>query len=274
MKIFISWAGTEMKLIAESIKTYLNTICAIKTEDIFFSPDIDKGTFGRNEIDNALGDANYGLFCLNKENFNNTWISYEAGAISKLENSRCWTLLFNMTPNDFSKAESKPPISEYQHTIASDSEDIKKLFTQIFKKNMELNVTDSSQNYQDFEKRFEKVYPILKNEIENYEEKIKTIGDLPTDNNITKCKKSINDKIFSIVNPNIEELKLEEQNIILNLYYTINDDNIRVGGLPQKLHKILRKLKGINSTEKINIILKLLCPQLEKYIDLTMKKMN
>ena len=119
MKVFISWSGERSRIIAEGLNNWLpKVIQAVKP---FYSPEIEKGTRGIAEINATLEGTNFGIICLTPENLKSEWIHYEAGALSKIEGARIWTLLYNLKHSDIIQ-----PLAQFQHTLAT-KEDIYKL---------------------------------------------------------------------------------------------------------------------------------------------------
>ena len=126
MKIFISWSGERSRIIAEGLNSWLpKVIQAVKT---FYSPEIEKGTRGIEEINKTLEGTSFGIICLTPDNLNSTWIHYEAGALSKIEDARIWTLLHNLKHSDIVQ-----PLAQFQHTLTK-KEDIYKLLNSINEK--------------------------------------------------------------------------------------------------------------------------------------------
>lgn len=123
MKIFISWSGERSRIIAEGLNSWLpKVIQAVKP---FYSPEIEKGTKGIEEINKTLEGTSFGIICLTPDNIQSTWIHYEAGALSKIEGARIWTLLYNLNPSDIVQ-----PLAQFQHTLTK-KDDIYKLLDSI-----------------------------------------------------------------------------------------------------------------------------------------------
>lgn len=123
MKVFISWSGERSRVIAEGLNSWLpKVIQAVKP---FYSPEIEKGTKGIEEINKTLEGASFGIICLTSENLKSEWIHYEAGALSKIEGARIWTLLHNLKHSDIVQ-----PLAQFQHTLTKKS-DIYKLLDSI-----------------------------------------------------------------------------------------------------------------------------------------------
>jgi hypothetical protein len=123
MKIFISWSGERSRIIAEGLNDWLpKVIQAVKP---FYSPEIEKGTKGIEEINKNLEGTSFGIICLTPDNLKSEWIHYESGALSKIEGARIWTLLYNLKHSDIVQ-----PLAQFQHTLAKKT-DVYKLLDSI-----------------------------------------------------------------------------------------------------------------------------------------------
>lgn len=121
MKVFLSWAGTRSKVIAEALYDWLPRV--IQTVKPWMSGmDIEKGRRWGDELAQELESANFGVVCLTPENLSEPWIHFEAGALSKnVEESYLWTYLYDLGP-----AQVREPLAQFQHTKATE-EDTQKL---------------------------------------------------------------------------------------------------------------------------------------------------
>lgn len=123
MKIFISWSGNRSKFIAEGLKSWLKQV--IQATEPWISIDIDKGSRWSLDISNALEESSVGIICLDKSNLNSNWILFEAGALSKMQDSLVCTLLLDLKPTDI-----EPPLSQFQ-TTSFNKKEIKELLFSI-----------------------------------------------------------------------------------------------------------------------------------------------
>jgi hypothetical protein len=89
---------------------------------------IDKGAKWSPEIAAQLEQAQIGIICLTQDNLTDSWINFEAGALSKLKDSRVCTFLLDLSP-----AQVPFPLAQFQHTHY-DKEDIQRLLDSINKK--------------------------------------------------------------------------------------------------------------------------------------------
>jgi hypothetical protein len=121
--VFISWSGERSKVAAQALKEWLPMVIQA-VEPWMSDSDIDKGSRGLSEISNALGSIKIGIVCLTPENQDESWLNYEAGALSKTidEKTRlCTYLLAGLTPEQVTQ-----PLGMFQHARA-DKEDTRKL---------------------------------------------------------------------------------------------------------------------------------------------------
>ncbi len=109
MRIFISWSGDRSKIIAQSLRKWLPKV--IQAVDPWMSnEDIESGMKWSNEISGELEKSNFGIICITNENQNNPWITFEAGALSKIINSsNVCPFLFDLEPSQLSG-----PVSQFQ----------------------------------------------------------------------------------------------------------------------------------------------------------------
>ncbi len=110
MKIFISWSGEFSRSVATILKKYLPTI--LQGVDAFVSAhDIESGARWASTLTGELEKTNYGVLCLTPSNLDSRWLLFEAGALSKFqESSVCGLLLGGLKPTDVDS-----PLSQFQH---------------------------------------------------------------------------------------------------------------------------------------------------------------
>ncbi len=110
MKVFISWSGDYSRSVATILKKYIPTI--LQGVNAFVSAhDIESGARWASTLTNELEKTNYGILCLTPSNLNSRWLLFEAGALSKFqESSVCGLLLDHLKPTDV-----ESPLSQFQH---------------------------------------------------------------------------------------------------------------------------------------------------------------
>lgn len=110
MKVFVSWSGELSQKYAKALKEWLEQ-CIQSVEVFFSSEDIEKGENWQIKISGELQDTNYGIVCLTPENIDAPWIHFEAGALSKMLDSRVMVLAININFSDI-----KGPLKAFQAT--------------------------------------------------------------------------------------------------------------------------------------------------------------
>ncbi|MHA1680293.1 MAG: toll/interleukin-1 receptor domain-containing protein [Promethearchaeota archaeon] len=126
MLIFISHSGELSHDVALELKKFINNV--FKNVKVFISSKIKKGSNWRNDIQNKLKDANFGIFCITKQNQVSPWIQFEAGAISKhFKSAKVCPVLIAMDDDDLVESN---PIKTYQTTKINEN-DFKTLFITI-----------------------------------------------------------------------------------------------------------------------------------------------
>ena len=162
MQVFISWSGTRSKMLAEFLQSWLSQV--IQAVEPWISSDMSKGIRWSPEISDRLEKSKVGIICLTKENKDEKWILFEAGALSKTKDAYVCTLLINLVPTDLEQ-----PLAQFQHTAAT-KEDIKKLMLTINKAVSDSKEKSLADNILD--RVFETYWPEL-------EGKLKVIKSLP-----------------------------------------------------------------------------------------------
>jgi len=120
MQVFLSWSGDRSRRTAEAMSLWLKQV--IQALDPWMSPDIEKGKRWSIELAGRLEKASFGIICLDKDNLNEKWILFEAGALSKMitESNVCTFLL------DIGSEDIESPLADFQNT-KFEKEDMRKL---------------------------------------------------------------------------------------------------------------------------------------------------
>ena len=80
MRIFISWSKDKSRLLATETKKLITNTLGNSIE-LFFSPEMYKGTSVDNEIHENLLQSDKCIVCITADNFKNPWLMYEAGVV-------------------------------------------------------------------------------------------------------------------------------------------------------------------------------------------------
>jgi len=162
MKVFISWSGNKSHKVALVFRDWLPSVIQTIVPYVS-SEDIDKGARWSTDIATELADSTYGILCVTKENLDASWLSFEAGALSKtMDKSYVSPFLF-----DIKRSEVDGPILQFQSTIFQ-KEDVKKLVKSLNKACGENAIADTR-----LEKAFEVWYTPLEEELN----KLKDVDD-------------------------------------------------------------------------------------------------
>lgn len=150
MKVFISWSKEQSHQVALAFKEWLPSI--IQTIDPYVSSeDTDKGSRWNSEIVKELEESSFGILCVTKENMAESWLLFEAGALSnKISKAYVCPFLFDMKPS-----QVKGPLEQFQSTVF-EKEDVRKLVSAINKASGEVALKDELLN-----KTFDKWWPDL-----------------------------------------------------------------------------------------------------------------
>lgn len=80
MEIFISWSKDKSKLLAMETKKFILGTLENNIE-VFFSPEMYKGTCVDHKIHTNLLKSNKCIVCITADNYRNPWLMYEAGVV-------------------------------------------------------------------------------------------------------------------------------------------------------------------------------------------------
>jgi hypothetical protein len=157
MKVFISWSGIRSKKIAICLKEEFSMM--FHTIDFFVSEiDINTGELWRKRLAEELRTSNYGIICLTEEIISNPWILFEAGSLSKEDESRVIPLCFGFLP---SRIPPSNPLSAFQGAIYSEE----KLYEIVVSLNKEARFEVDSVV---LKKLFDLIYPSFNDKIKEH----------------------------------------------------------------------------------------------------------
>ena len=124
--IFICWSRPRGGQLAELCRELLGSTIPALEDQIFTSPQIEKGARWFEEVLRQLETARVGIICLTPESLDSPWLHFEAGALLRgmhvatgaesgtpVQN-RAFTFLFDVEP-----AALAGPLSQYQSTTAN-----------------------------------------------------------------------------------------------------------------------------------------------------------
>lgn len=155
MDVFLSWSGPRSKSTAERLADWLPNL--IQAVDPWISTDIAKGARWGAEIAGRLEKTKVGIICLNRENLNEAWILFEAGALSKTKDAHVCTFLLDIT-----HADIDGPLAQFQHT-RFEKDDVRKLVRTIYETAKIAGEKVPQEKHLD--QLFEKLWPDLEREL-------------------------------------------------------------------------------------------------------------
>ena len=125
MKVFVSWSGARSHQIALALRGWLPTVLpAVKPW--VSSEDIPKGAPWTLTLRAELEATQFGIICLVPESLGESWIIFEAGAMSQsMDTARVAPLLVGAAIEDVPE-----PLAQYQCTVF-EKEDVRKLMRSI-----------------------------------------------------------------------------------------------------------------------------------------------
>ncbi|MDP9694486.1 UNVERIFIED_ORG: hypothetical protein J2X79_002045 [Arthrobacter globiformis] len=122
MKVFISWSKARSLIVAKALEEWLPQVIN-QVQPWMSAKSIEAGKLSIAQISEALETTSFGIICVTPENQRETWLNFEAGALSKAvmgANASAVPLLIGF--KDFRTLGA--PLSNYQAHLAS-KEDIR-----------------------------------------------------------------------------------------------------------------------------------------------------
>ena len=256
MKVFISWSGEFSQKIAALVKDWLEK-CIQSIEAFVSKEDIEKGENWSARINDELANTNYGIVCLTKDNISAPWINFEAGALSKLVDSRVSTIAV-----DVSYSEIKGPLSSFQNTTLEKAE-MQKLLRSI---NETISKNGGKALSEDrLTESVEAFWPSLQHGLDQIFEQHKKEPVKKTTNKVSVQQENIDELLQLARNQNAilsDPMRLFPPKFFLNVLNEINNDSrggeieVPILVLFERTLMMFRKLRLINpdSVELIDCI--------------------
>jgi len=115
MRLFISWSGEQTRELANAVQEFFELAFASHVQTFLSDADIAPGERFLAVINENLGGADIGVILVTRQNMNNPWLLFEAGALAgKSERGAVVPLLV-----DLERAELGPPLSQFQNVLAA-----------------------------------------------------------------------------------------------------------------------------------------------------------
>lgn len=120
MRLFISWSGEQTRELANAVQAFFELAFASHVQTFLSDADIAPGERFLAVINENLGGADIGVILITRQNMNNPWLLFEAGALAgKSERGSVVPLLV-----DLERAELRPPLSQFQNVLAASRESV------------------------------------------------------------------------------------------------------------------------------------------------------
>lgn len=115
MLVFISWSGETSRYVAEQLRAWLKDVMQ-RVEPWVSSEDVRQGARWNVDVARKLEEATFGILCLTRDNFNQPWLVFEAGALAKtLDQANVCPYLINLKPTEVSG-----PLVQFQAATATE----------------------------------------------------------------------------------------------------------------------------------------------------------
>lgn len=111
MRVFLSWSGEKGRLVAGALRDWLPDVIQA-VEPWLSAMDLPAGEQWLVSITESLKQTDIGVICLTKENVNSGWLTFEAGALSKVARVCPYAL-------DIKPSEISGPLSQFQVVTAN-----------------------------------------------------------------------------------------------------------------------------------------------------------
>lgn len=166
MLVFISWSGERSRYVAEQLRRWLKDVMQT-IEPWVSSEDIRQGARWNVDVARKLEEASFGILCLTRDNLDQPWLVFEAGALAKtLDQTNVCPYLIDLKPT-----EIKGPLVQFQGTVANE-EGTHRLVHSLNKALGEEALPDDQ-----IDRAFRKWWPDLESVLENVPETRATVPD-------------------------------------------------------------------------------------------------
>jgi hypothetical protein len=161
MKIFLSWSGDIAKDLAETLRSWLPDV--VQSVDPFVSTqDISIGDRPLNVLASELESTSFGIICLTQQNMLTPWITFEAGALSKIvDKGKVIPLLLDLKVSDLTG-----PLAQFQAINADDEYQMFKLIKSIAAVNPSPSITEDR-----LKRTFDAFWPILRDKVKELKQR-------------------------------------------------------------------------------------------------------
>lgn len=170
MIVFISWSGERSRFVAEALRNWLADVIH-NVKPWVSSEDIRSGARWNLDVARRLEEAQFGILCLTKENLNQPWVLFEAGALAKtLDTSHVCPYLLDLKPS-----ELEGPLVQFQAARAIESD------TRHLVRSINKALGENAREEEQIDRACRKWWPDLQAALERIPQPASPLGDLRTD---------------------------------------------------------------------------------------------
>jgi hypothetical protein len=116
MRVFISWSREQSRAVALVLRDWLPDVIQ-GIESWVSQADIRAGERWNNGLNESLRAANFGILCITRENLNQPWLLFEAGALARsFDDPFVCPYLIDVEPRDLLES----PLAQFQGAKANE----------------------------------------------------------------------------------------------------------------------------------------------------------
>ena len=146
LKVFVGWSGQRSQEVALILKEWLPKV--LPAADPWVSTEMDKGIRWIMALSDELAERSFGIVCVTPENIREPWISFEAGALSRVvTESRVCPYLFDLDVSNLTG-----PLAQFNAVKANKEDTLQLLLT------MNKECGNDSRKENDLEEAFNDLY--------------------------------------------------------------------------------------------------------------------
>ena len=247
MRLFISWSGDKSQKIAELLKGLFHKVVQ-SLEPWVSSEDIETGSVWFSQICNEIREDCNSVIVVTKENKENPWIMFEAGALCRGDD----TNRVNVVLVDLEPSEIRAPLSAF-NVVRADEDGLRRLIHNLNRRllqedpNIPGKITDQDVDegfncwYRDFKKKFDEVMA----EYPETEHKVKTESEIMQEETLLAVR-----GIEQVLLDARQQIQWNNLNTILD-YYDSQDKSLNMIADVLRKH-LLMNILIMSNNKKIN----------------------
>ena len=224
MRLFISWSGDKSRKVAELLKMLFHKVVQ-SLEPWVSSEDIETGSVWFSQICNEIREVCNSVIVVTKENKENPWIMFEAGALCRGDD----TNRVNVVLVDLEPSEIRAPLSAF-NVVRADEDGLRRLIHNLNRRllqedpNIPGKITDQDVDegfncwYRDFKEKFDKIMA----EYPETEHKVKTESEIMQEETLLAVR-----GIEQVLLDARQQIQWNNLNMILD-YYDSQDKSLNM----------------------------------------------